>query len=154
MSNEIAKNMTRGPVLRQLAAFAGPVALANALQAVYSMVDMVVVGQFVGPAGLSAVGICGQLQFMFLSFGMGLGFGAQVLLSQQVGALSEKLRTVGPRQALERGYAIVMKEKKPVTGIAQAEGEMTVLFRDGSAQVRVLSRWEEDPFGCEERKEL
>ena len=76
------------------------------------------------------------------------------LLSQQVGALSEKLRTVGPRQALERGYAIVMKEKKPVTGIAQAEGEMTVLFRDGSAQVRVLSRWEEDPFGCEERKEL
>ncbi len=50
MSNEIAKNMTRGPVLRQLAAFALPVALANALQAVYSMVDMVVVGQFVGPA--------------------------------------------------------------------------------------------------------
>ena len=107
MSNEIAKNMTRGPVLRQLAAFAGPVALDNALQAVYSMVDMVVVGQFVGPAGLSAVGICGQLQFMFLSFGMGLGFGAQVLLSQQVGAQDKDLQpTIGTLFTLELFCAI------------------------------------------------
>mgnify|MGYP000709563192 CR=1 FL=1 len=43
--NDIARDMTQGPVLRQLAIFAIPVALANALQAIYSMVDMVVVGQ-------------------------------------------------------------------------------------------------------------
>ena len=42
--NDIARDMTQGPVLRQLAIFAIPVALANALQAIYSMVDMVVVG--------------------------------------------------------------------------------------------------------------
>lgn len=55
--NDIAKDMTQGPVLRQLAIFAIPIALANALQAIYSMVDMVVVGQVVGSGGLSAVGI-------------------------------------------------------------------------------------------------
>mgnify|MGYP002859204002 CR=1 FL=1 len=94
--------MTQGPVLRQLATFAVPVALANALQAVYSMVDMVVVGQFVGSAGLSAVGIGGQLQFMFLAFGVGFGFGAQVLLSQQVGAQDKDLQpTIGTLFTLE-----------------------------------------------------
>lgn len=96
MSKEIAKDMTEGSVLRQLAVFAVPVALANALQAVYSMVDMVVVGQFVGSAGLSAVGIGGQLLNMFLSIGMGFSFGAQILLSQQVGARDRDLQpTIG-----------------------------------------------------------
>ena len=84
--NDIARDMTQGPVLRQLAIFAIPVALANALQAIYSMVDMVVVGQVVGSSGLSAVGIGGQLLNMFLCIGMGFSFGAQILLSQQVGA--------------------------------------------------------------------
>lgn len=96
MSNEIARDLTQGSVLRQLAVFAVPVALANALQAVYSMVDMVVVGQFVGSAGLSAVGIGGQLLNMFLSIGMGFSFGAQILLSQQVGAQDKDLQpTIG-----------------------------------------------------------
>lgn len=96
MDNQIAKDMTQGPVLKQLAIFAIPVALANALQAVYSMVDMVVVGQFVGSTGLSAVGIGGQLLNMFLAIGMGFSFGAQVLLSQQVGAKDRDLQpTIG-----------------------------------------------------------
>ena len=105
---DIAKDMTQGPVLRQLAAFAIPVALANALQAVYSMVDMVVVGQFVGSGGLSAVGIGGQLQFVMLSFGVGFGFGAQVLLSQQVGAQDKDLQpTIGTLFTLELLGAIL-----------------------------------------------
>lgn len=94
--NDIARDMTQGPVLRQLAIFAIPVALANALQAIYSMVDMVVVGQVVGSSGLSAVGIGGQLLNMFLCIGMGFSFGAQILLSQQVGAKDHDLQpTIG-----------------------------------------------------------
>jgi putative MATE family efflux protein len=108
MSNEIAKDLTKGPVLRQLFAFAVPVALANALQAVYSMVDMVVVGQVVGSAGLSAVGIGGQILNMFLSVGMGFSFGAQVLLSQQVGAQDRELQpTIGTLFTLEILLAVV-----------------------------------------------
>ena len=108
MSKEIAKDMTQGPVLKQLAVFCVPVALANALQAVYSMVDMVVVGQFVGSGGLSAVGIGGQLLNMFLSLGMGFSFGAQVLLSQQVGAKDKDLQpTIGTLFTLEFVLSIV-----------------------------------------------
>lgn len=108
MSKEIAKDMTQGPVLKQLAVFSIPVALANALQAVYSMVDMVVVGQFVGSGGLSAVGIGGQLLNMFLSLGMGFSFGAQVLLSQQVGAKDKDLQpTIGTLFSMEFMLSVV-----------------------------------------------
>lgn len=108
MSNEIAKDLTQGPVLRQLTAFAIPVALANALQAVYSMVDMVVVGQVVGSSGLSAVGIGGQIMGMFMSVGMGFSYGAQVLLSQQVGAKDKDLQpTIGTLLTSEVILALV-----------------------------------------------
>lgn len=108
MSNEIAKDLTKGPVLRQLLSFAIPVALANALQAVYSMVDMVVVGQVVGSSGLSAVGIGGQIMNMFMSVGMGFSYGAQVLLSQQVGAQDKDLQpTIGTLLTTEVILAVV-----------------------------------------------
>ena len=49
----LVNDMSQGPVLKSLIRFAIPMMLANLLQAVYSMVDMIVVGQFGGPAGLS-----------------------------------------------------------------------------------------------------
>lgn len=76
------------------------------------------------------------------------------LLRSQVEALAEKLRSIGPRQALERGYVIALSNRAPVTSAHQAKDDMTLLFRDGSALVRVLSVKEEDPFGGEKGKEL
>lgn len=40
-------NMTSGNVIRQLLLFAYPFMLSNLLQVVYTLVDMIVVGQFV-----------------------------------------------------------------------------------------------------------
>ena len=76
------------------------------------------------------------------------------LLTQRVSALGEALRSAGPRQVLERGYTVALKDGAPVTGVARAAGDMTLLFRDGRAQVRVLSAKEEDPFGSQKGKEL
>ena len=50
-------DLTEGSVPRKLLAFAAPLFVSNALQAVYNLVDMVVVGQFIGGAGMSAVSI-------------------------------------------------------------------------------------------------
>lgn len=81
--------------------------------------------------------------------------GKQVqLLRQQVVQLGEKLQAAGPRQALERGYAIALQGKKVITSVTQARDEMKILFRDGCAQVRVISSEEGDPFGGEEGKKL
>lgn len=124
MENQIAKDLTRGPVMKQLAVFALPLALANALQAVYSMVDMIVVGNFVGPEGLSAVGIGGSLMNLLLCIGMGLGFGAQVLLSQQVGAGDKNLQnTIGTLFTLEFVFSVIFG----VLGAFLAEPLMSLL---------------------------
>lgn len=73
------------------------------------------------------------------------------LLSQRVSAAAEKLYSVGPRQVLERGYAIALIDGKPVTELNGVRDDMELLFRDGSAWVHVLSRKEGDPFDTEER---
>ncbi len=101
-------NLAEGPVLQGLLRFAIPIMLANLLQAFYSMVDMIVVGRFCGPAGLSAVGIGGQISNLFLAVGMGFASGGQVVISQQVGLKSRRIsRTIGTLLTTEIILAIV-----------------------------------------------
>lgn len=110
MTNEktLINNLSEGPVLGGLVRFAIPLMLANLLQAVYSMVDMIVVGQFSGPVGLSAVGIGGQIANLFLAVGWGFSSGGQVVISQQVGAGSQKIsRTIGTLLSLELILGVV-----------------------------------------------
>ncbi len=83
---EVVNDLTQGPVLRQLLLFSLPLMAAYALQAVYNLVDMVVVGQSVGASGLSAVGIGGQIQNLLMFVGISVGSAAQILVAQQVGA--------------------------------------------------------------------
>ncbi|MGI5970595.1 MAG: MATE family efflux transporter [Oscillospiraceae bacterium] len=82
----LINDMSEGPLFKQLVFFSLPIILGNILQSFYNIADMFIVGNFVGAAGLSAVGIGGMLQGLLLMAGMGMGFGGQILLSQQVGA--------------------------------------------------------------------
>lgn len=110
MSKEktLVTNLSEGPVLKGLLRFAVPLMLANLLQAVYSMVDMIVVGQFSGPVGLSAVGIGGQIANLFLAVGWGFSSGGQVVISQQIGSGSKKIsRTIGTLLSLELLLAVI-----------------------------------------------
>ncbi|MBE6992822.1 MAG: hypothetical protein E7430_09700 [Ruminococcaceae bacterium] len=96
----LVNDLTTGPVFKKLILFALPMMLANLLQAVYSMVDMIIVGQFVGAAGLSAVGIGGQVTMIMLNMCTGFTYGGQILISQQIGK-----RAHHPRQNKCRGYS-------------------------------------------------
>ena len=71
------------------------------------------------------------------------------LLKSRVSALSDKLTALGPRQALNRGYAILLSGKEAVTQVSQVRPEMTVLLRDGRLSVRTEDIRKEDPFGEE-----
>ena len=71
------------------------------------------------------------------------------LLAAQVKADKEKLSALGPRQALNRGYAILLDGNEPVTEVEQAKNEMTVVLRDGRLRVKTLDIRKEDPFGEE-----
>ena len=84
--DEFIKDFTQGPVFRQLAAFSAPLLLANLLQVVYNLADMVIVGNTVGSIGLSAVSIGGDISLMLTMLIMGFANAAQVIIAQFVGA--------------------------------------------------------------------
>lgn len=84
-SKSMIRDYTDGPVTRQLLSFAGPFMLSNLLQNAYNIVDMVVVGQFIGAAGLSAVGVGADLLHLYTFIAMGFCNAGQVIISQYVG---------------------------------------------------------------------
>lgn len=77
--------MTSGSVTRQLLMFAYPFMLSNLLQTVYTLVDMIVVGQFVGSHGLSGVSIGGDVTMFFTMLCFGFVGAGQIMISQYVG---------------------------------------------------------------------
>lgn len=90
MSTLNDRSLLSGSVPKQLLAFSLPFLGANILQNVYSVVDMIIVGQFVGSAGLSGVSIGSQITALFTSIGTGLSMGGQMMLAQFVGAGDKK----------------------------------------------------------------
>ena len=82
----MVKDMTTGKVVPLLLRFAFPLFVSNALQAVYNVVDMVVVGNYIGKAGMSAVSIGGDLLHLLTFVAMGFCSAAQVIIAQAVGA--------------------------------------------------------------------
>ena len=79
-------DLTEGSVARLLFKFAMPLFAANALQALYNLVDMVVVGQVIGGAGMSAVSIGGDILHLLTFLAMGFSSAGQVQIAQYIGA--------------------------------------------------------------------
>lgn len=79
-------DLTGGKVARQLILFSLPLLASNTLQALYNLVDMVVVGQVVGGVGMSAVSIGGDTIHILTFLAMGFSMAGQVIIAQYVGA--------------------------------------------------------------------
>lgn len=79
-------DLTRGPVFKTLLFFSIPFVFSTLLQSVYSMVDMMVVGQFIGSTGLSAVSISSQIIQLMTFICVGLATAGQIYIAQVLGA--------------------------------------------------------------------
>ena len=86
MASTMIRDLTRGPVVPQLFRFAMPLFASNALQAVYNLVDMVIVGNYIGAAGMSAVSIGGDILHLLTFVAMGFSSAGQVIIARAVGA--------------------------------------------------------------------
>ena len=85
-----AIDMTQGKPLKLLLQFALPVFIGNLFQQLYTVVDRVIVGQFVGANAYSALGATNSLSMMFMSMCMGMAIGTGVVVAQYFGAKDEK----------------------------------------------------------------
>lgn len=80
------RDLTTGSITKKLIAFTLPLIAINLLQAVYNIVDMIIVGQFVGSAGMSAVSIGGQVTHLVLAICNGLSNGGSAYIGQLFGS--------------------------------------------------------------------
>lgn len=86
MGKTLSKNFTSGSIPKQLILFMLPFMASNALQVLYSTVDMIIVGRFVGTAGLSAVSQSSHIVNFSVMVCFGFSSAGQVLVAQALGA--------------------------------------------------------------------
>ena len=79
-------SLTQGPITRNMRLFALPLMLGNLLQQMYNLADAWVVGRFLGPDALAAVGSSYTLMTFLTSILLGLCMGSGAAISMQYGA--------------------------------------------------------------------
>ena len=110
MADNFNKDLTQGSVSRQLIKFATPFLLSNLLQALYSVADMIIVGQFCGKTGITGVSIGSQINLLVTGAAMGLSVGGTVLIAQYGGQklFKEQRKTIGTMTTLYMILAVVL----------------------------------------------
>lgn len=81
-----AQDMTVGNPTSVILKFAVPLLIGNVAQQLYSTVDAVIVGNYVGDTALAAVGAANPLVNLLLCLFMGIATGAGIIVAQYFGA--------------------------------------------------------------------
>lgn len=104
MSSQNATDMTTGSPTKHIIVFAIPLLIGNLFQQFYNIIDSLVVGNYVGPNAVAAVGTCGSTNFLFFSLAAGLATGIGVIVAQYYGMGNE----IGVRKAIANaGYVLI-----------------------------------------------
>jgi len=91
------RDMTQGAPWKRILEFAVPMLIGNIVQQLYSTVDSIVVGKYVGDNALAAVGSAGPVLNLLMVLFMGIATGAGIMVSQYFGAKDRESlsRTIG-----------------------------------------------------------
>ena len=78
--------MTTGTPWKQIILFTLPMLIGNVAQQLYSTVDSIVVGRYVGDNALAAVGSASPILNLLLVLFVGISMGVSIMVSQYFGA--------------------------------------------------------------------
>lgn len=128
---EEIRDFTSGNILKQIITFASPLFLSNVLQIVYNITDMLIVGQFIGKNGLSAVSVGGDVTNFLTFLGMGFANAGQVIISQLIGAGERKQlsKLIGTMFTFLSGAAVLLS----VLGLLMSRRIMVLMNTPGEA---------------------
>lgn len=115
MSDTHIKDFTQGNVTKQLVVFAWPLFLSNLLQIVYNMIDMMVVGNVIGKAGISAVSVGGDVANLLTFVAMGFANAGQVLIARYIGG--RERHKIGKFVGTMSGFLMVCAVTLSVIGL-------------------------------------
>ncbi|MCI9297845.1 MAG: MATE family efflux transporter [Lachnospiraceae bacterium] len=82
----MTKDMTTGSPMKLILGFATPLLFGFLFQQFYSVVDTIIVGQFLGLEALAGVGSTGSVNFMIIGFCMGVCNGFAIPVAHKFGA--------------------------------------------------------------------
>lgn len=134
-------DMTTGNPAKLLLQFALPVFLGNIFQQMFTMVDKIIVGQFVGAEAFSAVGATNALSLLFMSACIGTSMGIGIVVSHYFGAKEEE----NTAAAIANGTYVIMAVSLLITIVAELTLEPILhllntpeeLMRDAVAYSRI-----------------
>ncbi len=87
--NKFETNLSEGNVVKRLILFSLPFLISNLIQSLYSVTDMLIVGNFSGTASIAAVNIGSQITLIFTQIVVGFCVGGAVLIAQYIGAKNQ-----------------------------------------------------------------
>ena len=137
------RDMTAGSPARTMVSFALPMILGNLFQQFYNIVDLIVVGNFVGASALAAVGASGSATFLFIALSTGGAAGCTVVISQFFGshrmsetksAVYTTLISMTATGALLAFTGLIFGD-----GILRLMGTPQELFSDASAYLKIYT---------------
>lgn len=125
------KNMTEGKPARLLLTFSLSLVAGNVFQQLYTVVDTMVVGKYLGVNALAAVGASDWLNWLMLGVIQGLTQGFGIKMAQEFGAgrEDELRKSVGSSAVLSLLSAVVLMAlgqfaARPVLMLLQTPGEI------------------------------
>ena len=121
----LIRDLTQGNLTSLMIRFSLPFMAANLMGMLYTLVDLAIVGKFVGSVGLSAVSVAGQITMLCYAFGTGYGNGGQIYIAQLVGSgrREELNRTIGTLVS----FCFLMSLVVSALGIGLARPLLTLL---------------------------
>ncbi len=93
-----ARDMTEGAPWKGILWFTVPMLIGNVAQQLYSTVDSIVVGRYVGDNALAAVGSATPILNLLLVLFIGISAGVNIMVSQYFGAKNRSRRPSGLRR--------------------------------------------------------
>lgn len=105
-----ATDMTVGKPWKQIVIFTVPMLIGNIAQQLYSTVDSIVVGKYVGDNALAAVGSAAPILNLLLVLFIGISMGASIMVAQYFGAKEREdlSHTVGTCILLTAGAVLII----------------------------------------------
>ncbi len=118
--NRISKlfkvDFLQGPIIRSLIIFAIPLFISSIFQQMYSMVDTMIVGNYLGDQALAAMGACASISDLIVGFCLGVGSGMAVVTARCFGAGNEK--------QVKKSVAMTLVLGALVTGVITGLGSL------------------------------
>lgn len=93
-SKKLGLDLTEGPVFKSLAVFTVPIILSGLIQQLYSVVDLIMIGKFLGSAGTVGVSAGGEVSDLVTPVALAFSSAGQIYVAQIAGGKGkERIRS-------------------------------------------------------------